>query len=177
MTDWIGQPPVANARPPAPDPRPPTPDPWVMTLRSVVLLAEESDIQELEIQSPGLRIALRRVPLGESADAALSPRVSSGAGGGADSPFHAVRCPLTGIWYDAPAPGAPPLVRVGDFIGVGAVVGLLETMKVFNEVHSDAAGIVRQVLVRRGDLVLAHSPVITMELTGVSAPVAFGGLA
>jgi acetyl-CoA carboxylase biotin carboxyl carrier protein len=79
-----------------------------------------------------------------------------------------VRCPLTGVWYDAPAPGAAPFVRAGDFVTIGAVIGLLETMKVFNEVHADVAGIVRQVLAHRGELVMAHAPLITVEPSGIT---------
>lgn len=149
----------------------PTGAAWVAELRSVIESVEASDVQELEIRIRGLHISLRRLPdpgSGLSSDrveAALSLSETE-----VGQSLHAVRCPLTGIWYDAPSPGAPPFVRVGDLIGVGAVVGLLETMKVFNEVHSDAAGWVRQILARRGDLVSAHSPLLTIELAGVPTP-------
>jgi acetyl-CoA carboxylase biotin carboxyl carrier protein len=81
---------------------------------------------------------------------------------------------LTGIWYDAPAPGAPPYVQVGDTVNEGFVIGLVETMKVFNEVTSTLTGIVRQILVRRGELVMADAPLLTVEPTsGAQVP---GGL-
>jgi biotin carboxyl carrier protein len=49
-------------------------------------------------------------------------------------------------------------------VDVGTVVGLVETMKVFNEVTADAVGVVREVLVRRGDLVTAQATVMLVEL-------------
>jgi acetyl-CoA carboxylase biotin carboxyl carrier protein len=81
--------------------------------------------------------------------------------------LHLLRCPLTGVWYDAPSPGAPPYVSIGDPVEVGMTVGLVETMKVFNEVTADASGIVRQVLVHQGDLVIAHAPVLALEPSDV----------
>jgi acetyl-CoA carboxylase biotin carboxyl carrier protein len=74
-----------------------------------------------------------------------------------------LRCPLTGIWYDAPSPGASPFVAVGDQVEVGTTVGLVETMKVFNEVSCDLSGVIREILVHRGDLVAAHAPIMVIE--------------
>jgi acetyl-CoA carboxylase biotin carboxyl carrier protein len=82
-----------------------------------------------------------------------------------------VRCPLTGVWYEAPSPGAPPYVSVGDQVEIGTTIGVIETMKVFNEVTSDAAGIIRQVLVHNRDLVAAHAPLLALEPSdSLSAP-------
>jgi len=121
----------------------------------VVAAVEASDVRELELRTPGLRIMLRRSgPLPVDA-VPLAPAAAD------DLP--AVRSPLTGIWYDAPAPGAPPYVRVGDTIDVGFVIGLVETMKVFNEVTSDLAGVVRQIFVRRGELVMTNAPLLILE--------------
>lgn len=125
---------------------------------------EASDAHEVEVETGHLRIRLRR-----SFDHVRAPATHAEQAETDLEGLHTVRCPLTGVWYDAPAPGAGPFVRPGDFVTVGAVIGLLETMKVFNEVHADVAGIVRQVLVRRGDLVMAHAPLITVEPAGITA--------
>ena len=127
---------------------------------------EASDAHEVEVQTADLRIRLRR-----SLDLVQSPSMHGERAEADSDGLHTVRCPLTGLWYDSPAPGAAPFVRPGDFVAVGAVIGLLETMKVFNEVHADVEGIVRQVLVRRGELVMAHAPLITVEPSGVTVPV------
>lgn len=135
------------------------------TLRALVQRAEASNVRELEVRAPELRIAFRRVaapPAMRSARRLPPPPEAPG--------LHAVRCPLTGIWYDAPSPGAPAYVEVGDSVDVGTVIGLVETMKVFNEVSADAAGIVRKVLVRRGELVAAHSAVLLLEPSGGAHP-------
>ncbi len=132
---------------------------WMDALREIIAAFEASDATELELRTPPLRIALRRKP-------GVLPALPIRLDGDAEEDpagLHLVRCPLTGVWYDAPSPGAPPYVNVGDPIEVGTTVGLVETMKVFNEVTSDIAGIVRQVLAQRGDLVTAHAPLLAIE--------------
>jgi acetyl-CoA carboxylase biotin carboxyl carrier protein len=74
-----------------------------------------------------------------------------------------VKAPLTGIWYGAPSPGATPYVRVGDHVSVGQIVGLIEAMKLFNEIKSDLAGRVVRACVDNGALVKAKQPVIEVE--------------
>ncbi len=51
-----------------------------------------------------------------------------------------IRSPLPGTFYRAPAPGQPPFREVGDAVAIGDVVGLVEVMKTFVEVKSEAAG-------------------------------------
>lgn len=131
---------------------------WGPALRSIVSTVEASDVRELEVRAGGLRIRLRRDFRPQLvATAPIAEQAADTSG------LHALRCPLTGIWYDSPAPGAAPFVSVGDSLDVGTVVGLVETMKVFNEVASDAAGVVRHIFVRRGELVTAQSPLMAIE--------------
>jgi acetyl-CoA carboxylase biotin carboxyl carrier protein len=74
-----------------------------------------------------------------------------------------VTAPLTGVWYASPSPGARPYVAEGDEIGAGAVVGLIEAMKLFNEIKSDIAGRVNRVLVERGALVKRQQPLLEID--------------
>jgi acetyl-CoA carboxylase biotin carboxyl carrier protein len=131
---------------------------WGPALRSIVARVEASDVLELEVRAEGLSIRLRR----DSGSAA--PAGTPDAGTAIEtSGQHTIRCPLTGIWYDSPAPGAAPFVSVGDSLDVGTIIGLVETMKVFNEVAADAAGVVQHIFVRRGELVAEQSPLMTIE--------------
>ena len=67
------------------------------------------------------------------------PSVSSGDG------LVAVRAPLPGTFYRAPRPGAAPFVEVGSRVGADTVVGIVETMKLFNSVTAGAAGTVAEI--------------------------------
>ncbi len=57
----------------------------------------------------------------------------------------AVRAPLPGTFYRAPRPAAPPFVEVGSRVGADTVVGIVETMKLFNSVTAGAAGTVAEI--------------------------------
>jgi acetyl-CoA carboxylase biotin carboxyl carrier protein len=74
-----------------------------------------------------------------------------------------VKAPLTGIFYGASSPAAPPYVSVGSRVEVGQVIGLIEAMKLFNEIKSDLAGRVVKVVVESGALVKAKQPLIEVE--------------
>ena len=51
-----------------------------------------------------------------------------------------VKSPIVGTFYEAPSPGAPPFVKVGDMVEVGQVLCIVEAMKLLNEIESDVAG-------------------------------------
>jgi len=101
-----------------------------------------------------------------------APGVPGTAGAGPSSalpatdpapPFHAVLAPLTGTWYLTPSPGAAPYVRPGHEVTSGQVIGLIEAMKLFNEIKSDASGRVVRVLVEHGALVKAKQALVELE--------------
>ena len=71
--------------------------------------------------------------------------------------------PLSGIWYGAPAPGSAPYVSQGGEVAVGQVIGLIEAMKLFNEIKSDKAGRVARINAEDGKLVRAKQPLIEVE--------------
>ncbi len=73
---------------------------------------------------------------------------------------HAVIAPLTGIYYASPSPTAPPFVKVGQEVVAGQVIGLIEAMKLFNEIKSDASGRISKVSAENGALVKAKQTLI-----------------
>ena len=97
--------------------------------------------------------------------AVSSPGSGSDAtgGAGAHAARLAVHAPLTGIFYASPGPGSAPFVQVGREVVVGQVIGLIEAMKLFNEIKSDQAGRVVRVIAEDGALVKAKQPLIEVE--------------
>jgi len=63
----------------------------------------------------------------------------------ADASLVAVRAPLPGTFYRAPRPGAAAFVELGSRVGADTVVGIVETMKLFNSVIAGAAGTVAEI--------------------------------
>jgi len=140
-------------------------------------LLERSDLTELEVEVGSTALVLRKptalAPLPGSAaaiDAATGAAVPASTPAVATPPAEirapsrpAIAAPLTGIWYASPAPGSAPFVEVGREVAVGQVVGLIEAMKLFNEIKSDLAGRVVRVVPDSGSLVKAKQPLIEVE--------------
>jgi acetyl-CoA carboxylase biotin carboxyl carrier protein len=145
-------------------------------------LLDRSDLAELEVEAGGTGLILRK-PI---ALAPVAVAAASGAAGGVagtatgDAPFApgepstagrdpsttarpSVKAPLTGIFYASPAPGTAPYVQAGGEVAVGQVIGLIEAMKLFNEIKSDLAGRVVRVVPESGALVKAKQPLIEVE--------------
>jgi acetyl-CoA carboxylase biotin carboxyl carrier protein len=64
--------------------------------------------------------------------------------------LHIVHSPIVGTFYEAPSPGAPPFVKVGDTVEVGQVLCIVEAMKLMNEIECDVAGEIVKKLVANG---------------------------
>ena len=152
-------------------------------------LLDRSELSELAVEAGGTRLVLRKpaaiattvmtgsagvstadggaaVP-GATVGLAGGPSDGSttGSGGGpAEAPARpSVKAPLTGVWYSSPAPGSAAFVAVGREVAVGQVIGLIEAMKLFNEIKSDLAGRVVRVVPESGALVKAKQPLIEVE--------------
>ncbi|MGN0250621.1 MAG: acetyl-CoA carboxylase biotin carboxyl carrier protein [Oliverpabstia sp.] len=64
-----------------------------------------------------------------------------------------VKAPLVGTFYSASAPDAAPFVKVGDTVKKGQVLGIIEAMKLMNEIESEYDGVVEAILVENGQMV------------------------
>jgi acetyl-CoA carboxylase biotin carboxyl carrier protein len=147
-------------------------------------ILERSELTELEVQVGATGLVLRKpeAVMAVVGGAPLAAPVGAGAGavagtagmgvGTAETGTTAsaaamgrpsVKAPLTGIWYGSPSPGTSPYVDVGGEVAVGQVIGLIEAMKLFNEIKSDLAGRVVKVHAENGKLVKAKQALIEVE--------------
>jgi acetyl-CoA carboxylase biotin carboxyl carrier protein len=139
-------------------------------------LLDRSDLTELEVESGGTALVLRKpsalalpTPVTGAVPAITEPTqapagaVAAGGEPAAVDARPSVKAPLTGIFYASPAPGSAPYVAVGREVAVGQVIGLIEAMKLFNEIKSDLAGRVVRVVPESGTLVKAKQPLIEVE--------------
>ncbi len=138
-------------------------------------LLDRSDLTELEVESGGTGLVLRKpsalAPISVASVAASSPAAtatmpSTGeatTAGSLPAAKPSIKAPLTGIFYASPAPGSAPYVSVGGEVAVGQIIGLIEAMKLFNEIKSDLAGRVVRVVAESGTLVKAKQALIEVE--------------
>src|SRR5262249_33218026 len=71
--------------------------------------------------------------------------------------------PLTGVYYSAPSPSAPPFVNIGDVVHIGQVIALVEAMKIFNEVQCEVAGRVVGLIAKNGEVVQKGDALLKVE--------------
>ena len=138
-------------------------------------LLERSDLTELEVESGGTGLILRKpvasvpaapgitLPAAAAGPASAGEPSTAGRDPGATA-RPSIKAPLTGIFYASPAPGTAPYVQVGGEVAVGQVIGMIEAMKLFNEIKSDLAGRVTRVVPESGALVKAKQPLIEVDL-------------
>jgi acetyl-CoA carboxylase biotin carboxyl carrier protein len=120
------------------------------------------------VEAGGTGLVLRKPVAVAAAAVAAAPVVEVAAPAAVAAPERAsarpaITAPLTGIFYASPAPGSAPYVQVGGEVAVGQVIGLIEAMKLFNEIKSDLAGRVVKLVAESGALVKAKQPLIEVE--------------
>lgn len=89
-------------------------------------------------------------------DAGRSGRRGGGAGTAAAAeapkaaPAETIDSPLVGTFYRAPSPEAQPYAKIGDRVSADTVVGIIEAMKVLNEIKAEKSGVIKEILVENG---------------------------
>jgi acetyl-CoA carboxylase biotin carboxyl carrier protein len=135
-------------------------------------LLERSDLVELEVESGETGIVLRKPAALVPAPAAAAAPSTTDTANTLSAPaaeaapaanVKAVKAPLTGVFYASSSPASPPFVTVGHPVAIGQVVGLIEAMKLFNEIKSDQAGRVVRIVAETGKLVKAKQTLIEVE--------------
>lgn len=77
--------------------------------------------------------------------------------------LNTVSAPLVGTFYNAPSPESEPFVRVGDRVSKGQVLGIVEAMKLMNEITSDYDGLVEKIFVENEDVVEYGQPLFAIK--------------
>lgn len=129
-------------------------------IRELVKVAEESGVGEIVVEEEGVRIAVRMpgegVPVAPVAAAvpqtqvapapqAVAPEPVAASASSRPATWYAVEAPMVGTYYEAPAPGEPPFVKVGDEVAAGETLCIVEAMKLMNEITAEEMGTVREV--------------------------------
>ena len=110
-------------------------------------------------------VAQTPLPGAAHAPAAGAAAAPGGTGPGAAAPSHLVeiKSPMVGTFYSAPEPGAEPYAKSGSRVSAGQVVCIIEAMKIMNEIESEVAGVVREVLVENAQPVEFGQPLFRVD--------------
>ncbi|MGN6093214.1 MAG: acetyl-CoA carboxylase biotin carboxyl carrier protein [Luteibacter jiangsuensis] len=147
-------------------------------IKKLIDLLEESNLAELEIKEGEEVVRLSRVPKGgvavaapqmiaapvATAPAAAAPAAAPAAPAAESGlpPGHVVKAPMVGTFYAASTPGAPAFASVGQQVKAGETLGIIEAMKMFNQIEADVAGTVVAILVENGQPVEFDEPMFVI---------------
>lgn len=152
--------------------------PIVEIARGLAEILTEHQLSELIVETEGTTVTLRRetnvqqfaapMPMQASTHFAQQPMAAAGAAGTPaaapiDDKSHVVTSPFVGTFYRRPNPDAGEYVKLNDKVNKGAVLCLVEAMKLMNEIESEVAGKVAEVLAQNGQPVEFGQPLYRIE--------------
>jgi acetyl-CoA carboxylase biotin carboxyl carrier protein len=144
-----------------PEPVPPAPEQVADLVQSLAAVMRQSSITELDLDLGDVSVRLRR-PTSNHDGAETRLENDSLAPAKPDPPEVLITAPMIGTFYAAATPGAQPFVAEGDEVYVGQTIGIIEAMKIMNEIAADQAGIVEEILVGNGQPVEYGSPLMRL---------------
>jgi acetyl-CoA carboxylase biotin carboxyl carrier protein len=143
-------------------------------LKALIELVQSSGISELEITEGEERVRINRVGTPGAGNGMLMQQVpqqmmvavpAAVAAPLAAEPVeegHIVKSPMVGTFYRSPSPGSPAFIEVGQTVSDGQTLCIIEAMKLLNEIESDAAGVVKKILVENGQPVEYGQPLFVI---------------
>ena len=153
-------------------------------VKKLIELLEESNLSEIEIKEGEETVRLSRFPAAAphvyaaaqpvpavaapaaTPAATLAPAAATPVEASADEaglpPGNVVRSPMVGTFYAASSPGAEPFVKVGQQVKVGDPLGVIEAMKMFNQIEAEIAGTVVAIVAENGQAVEFDEPLFVI---------------
>lgn len=148
-------------------------------IKKLIDLLEESNLAELEIKEGEEVVRLSRVPknaapvaaavaapapvaIAATPAAAVAPAAAETPVANALPAGHVVKAPMVGTFYASATPGTPAFAKVGQQVKAGETLGIIEAMKMFNQIEADVAGTVQAILVENGQPVEFDQPMFVI---------------
>jgi acetyl-CoA carboxylase biotin carboxyl carrier protein len=149
----------------------------IADLKQLVDFLNEHQIAEFDLERGDLKLRLKFNQPEASSDLSALARqltsVASAAGSQTTSApvpvepeagLHMVKSPMVGTFFASPSPGTAACVSVGDRVAKGQVLGIIEAMKLMNEVEADAAGEIVNCFVSNGQPIEYGQPLFSIRL-------------
>jgi acetyl-CoA carboxylase biotin carboxyl carrier protein len=157
----------------------------IADLKQLIEFLKEHKVAEFDLDRGDLKIRLKFNPaeassagladlarLISSAPPAAAPHATAIQPAAAPAPeavdpeagLHIVKSPIVGTFYGSPSPGASQFVAPGDRVAKGQVIGVVEAMKLMNEIESDVTGEIVKCLVSNGQPIEFGQPLFSIRL-------------
>ena len=143
-------------------------------LKTLIDLVSESGVAELEITEGEDHVRIVNRPTVSAAPVVQAPAAvtvaavpqavpaPAAAPAAAQAALPTITSPMVGTFYRAPSPGAAPFIEVGDTVKKGQVIGIIEAMKLLNEVEADKDGVVQAFAAENGQPVEYGQPLVIL---------------
>jgi acetyl-CoA carboxylase biotin carboxyl carrier protein len=158
----------------------------IKEIQSLIKFVAKSGASEVKLETDDIKITIRTGPSGSGGEttyiqqlpAAVAPTPAPQApatpapAADADAPpakkeedskYITIKSPIIGTFYRKPSPDKPSFVEVGDTIGVGDVLCVIEAMKLFNDIESEVSGKIVKVLVEDSSPVEFDQPLFLVD--------------
>ena len=157
-------------------------------LKQLLEIFDSSSVHDLRIEQEGVEIRLSKSPRREEAAQAMIPAMTyaqmpvaqphlpeapAAPGGGApaaaapaaepEKKYHEIRSPIVGTFYRSPSPEAPPYAEIGQSVSPGAVLCIVEAMKLMNEIECDVYGKIAKIMVENAQPVEYNQVLFLVE--------------
>ena len=145
----------------------------IRKVKKLMELLEESGMSEIEIKEGEESVKISRYGnspapshsfVQQQAPTSVPPVVAAPTI--ADEPStvgQSLTSPMVGTYYSAPSPTAKPFITIGQHVKQGDTIGIVEAMKIMNQIEAEKSGIVLQILVKDGEAVEFGQPLIIVE--------------
>jgi acetyl-CoA carboxylase biotin carboxyl carrier protein len=155
-------------------------------IKELIELLVEKDITEFELERGDMKLHVKRgnsalpsfvqvAPAMQPVTATAATHVAPTAGAhpsaqpvtaasapaadAADADLFIVKSPIVGTFYEAPSPGTPPFVKIGDTVKEGQVLCIIEAMKLMNEIEAEVSGVLAKTFINNGSPVEYGMPI------------------
>lgn len=132
-------------------------------------ILKEQGLTEIEVELDGLKIKVRKEPesiaytassaVPSSGIAATAPAAKEAAAG-----LYELKSPMVGTFYASSSPDSDPFVKAGDKINKGETIGIVEAMKLMNELPSDVSGEIVEICVQNAEAVSYGQVIMKIRL-------------
>ena len=141
-----------------------------MQIEEIIKLIEtvsKNNVDSLNYATDSEKIVIKKnktkLVAGEVQAVPVTQSVNFEATNTEDAAGHTITSPLVGTFYSSPSPDAPSFVNVGDRVKKGQVIGIIEAMKLMNELESDFDGVIKEILVKDETVVEFGQPLFILE--------------
>ena len=130
---------------------------------NISMSAEKTIVQQVAANTDAALSVQYQPVMQPAAQSAVQNQITGQAAGTETFTGNVVKSPLVGTYYAASSPESAPFVKVGDKVNKGQVLGIVEAMKLMNEIESEFDGTVKEILVENEQMVEFGQPMFVIE--------------